>query len=1855
METKLKDLLIRLRAVDTRVLRDAKRFTALRDAVEQALLFADTAYFGSGLEQIYRQAQAYAYRGADTENRRARLAVSAARDLCIAVGEYLGQVKNDDQWFTRDMEKAMKDFQDFSVVEEEKLTPEEQFHRDMEEMGDAIPQQEESFADEEDAHLFDEAPEAEEPQQEEPKQEEPKQEEPKAEAPEAEDAKAEQPAPEMPQNTPLTTPIEDLLSDVPESLSSFIGQYQRAFSPVEPRELSAGGEALPQLKQALTELWDLLNDSDIGDASVQEQAKPLVKTLLESADRLANTLSSLPENHRSELERDALESAEDICRVLRDYQAEQQVYQDISAQNQETYRRLREPYNRMDPSSTEMKQAFFGGVMADEGFTSPEQLPNLKPYRLSRTAGVNACIAAMAITGKYKIEDLYDPDKLVEEKTAMGRELYAAAKAGDSQWLARTIHGVHKLYLEKFRQLEAQGMDFTNLDDPYMRENMPLLCSMAHTAFDLSQERNHNDDFKALVIAESEKEHPGHGKEFSEQQDRLINNLGGYFDILDKSSEAPYRLLCGIQPYTGLTFIGYTPASAVQQTLARDVMLKWVREQKAKTPDKTVVELADYMFTQVLSPNLSNNEISGPICESVSGSIAQQQIMGKLLLEGRLQKVLDIKPQTMTAEARPGEIHTLSPGVAVTLDEQAFQTMLRQEYAARKPLLEKIKAAPLPPLSQPVYVAAQLTAPVRQLYESLERLKDTDAAQLPAFAQLSQAIRSIPPLPKIPTAAEVAAQAQAFAAAGTLAQTLLPVGGSGDVRRRTALNAIMQTVGEEASRLTVRLRDMGGVQPESPADAMTRLETELKNADPRLLRSSPAFRAMRGAFELAQRLLREIGDAPTAQQQERQRSMLDTLSRLANDYYTQAVARDPKEFGSYGEARRDVSRRIRDFARAQAEAIGQALHSQPEKASAPAQNASEQVQNAPEQAPEAEEAPMQRPGAQAMADEYSVALHVCRGAGARIELLVPSEKSKDVPAARGKLMMMASLSPHFMVTHQKARLDALVGKAMAGKGNDPALRQKATINAYRRLGEENLKLWTDFAKNGTPMPEEFLQAAAAEGEVLRAGMSKPLDAAELRAPYVDNGVLFAIDLMTRAFTTLPRLNTDALVLGDMLKQGMASLRLADRQSQWSALAHDAVPERTNSMTEQELDIFRAAHGAVRMAELGTSALDIRRRAAQAAAEGKEVALSREDRTTLAMAQMCDSRMHSGYQSVRRAMNSKRPADRQAQELEDMPIPNARQTVVPEHLRQLGDDVGAQQLRQQAAALQAMDMVTTMPASELATATSDEQLGLGAALESQLAHDTAAAQRRALTPEVEALWQQLQPVDPESLQNDGKNAAFSGIRQALQAMRNNANANPAGPEIVMAQHHQIARQLLDAAAKYIDQKAVTGVSGLRGQDRINYAFTIRDFALRQLPRAQQLEFLNHRMNDRTMPQDSPRAKMMAQLDLLRSLSGDIRSAEKDAEDNRAQFVQQYEAVHGRLTDRMAAHADFRMGRGTPHSLCTLALLAQGYDAEAVFDPHNDLGGAKAEIGAELIRRAEAGDAQWLGQTIAQALQAASDYVEKLAKDGMDPFDLRSVQPHMKVLARVAQAGMDLTQELERGTDSVKSAVQEAAKRFGGDPVRGSQHIGDLSRRVTNLADLISVVSDALNKGYDTLTAAEPSSDVTQTKALLSALELNAVLKAGKELTGHYRNTLYLDALPPRVFSGMAIAIDETSQTELSEAVQARLDESPETSHLLAAGLLTGRLDDTLKIRIEALPLEQVKAMESVSWQVEPQANGDFTVRKVANEGQRLPRVRIKLDDSALKKLLVSSKSYEKRLMTDVLDQQVRENQAQGPRL
>lgn len=179
-------------------------------------------------------------------------------------------------------------------------------------------------------------------------------------------------------------------------------------------------------------------------------------------------------------------------------------------------------------SMTGAKEPFIGGWMREHG----GKLDFSSEFSVSRSALHTFAVSRMLMEG-YSLEDIHNPDALLAEKDAFGREVCQKLKDKDMKWAGETLfHGMRLLRDQIDRR--TADLDFANEAQVFTPEHT-LTAFACGVAFDIYQEAA-RPCCKAEGLAAAEAyvaaNVPGQtGRAYMEQLQEGTNGIANFFDF----------------------------------------------------------------------------------------------------------------------------------------------------------------------------------------------------------------------------------------------------------------------------------------------------------------------------------------------------------------------------------------------------------------------------------------------------------------------------------------------------------------------------------------------------------------------------------------------------------------------------------------------------------------------------------------------------------------------------------------------------------------------------------------------------------------------------------------------------------------------------------------------------------------------------------------------------------------------------------------------------------------------------------------------------------------------------------------------------------------------------------------------------------------------------------------------------------------------------------------------------------------------------------------------------------------------------------------------------------------------------
>jgi hypothetical protein len=229
----------------------------------------------------------------------------------------------------------------------------------------------------------------------------------------------------------------------------------------------------------------------------------------------------------------------------------------------------------------------------------------------------------------YKMKDIFDQTKLLDEKAAMGKEVLQRMRDGDQHWLGEQMFHGQEIIADSIDLITAT----TKLTDPkvlYQDKNSVLFFA-GQVAFDISQEK---DRIKEGYLAAAERSRPGHGAEAAAEVDARALNVGVYFDYARKALDASVTMASGI----GNHLLSQHLSPIVTFEAMRQRNLTNSRVFMSRQLDANgCLQMTTVGDMMVADPNFSE------LGNRVERSVEAQKSFGREMLKGQMQERLKIK------------------------------------------------------------------------------------------------------------------------------------------------------------------------------------------------------------------------------------------------------------------------------------------------------------------------------------------------------------------------------------------------------------------------------------------------------------------------------------------------------------------------------------------------------------------------------------------------------------------------------------------------------------------------------------------------------------------------------------------------------------------------------------------------------------------------------------------------------------------------------------------------------------------------------------------------------------------------------------------------------------------------------------------------------------------------------------------------------------------------------------------------------------------------------------------------------------------------------------------------------------
>lgn len=185
----------------------------------------------------------------------------------------------------------------------------------------------------------------------------------------------------------------------------------------------------------------------------------------------------------------------------------------------------------------QVKDAFFGEWVERHGHL-PASVPN--GYNVTGSTMTTLAVCAMLADG-HSMEDIFNPDKLVQEKQQMGAEIVDRMMDGDQKWIGEKLFHGQRLLVD-FLDQATQKVNV--LDEKQLfREDNRILFFAAAAAYDANQERKFCEpEYRAAVEHHS----PRNAAAVYNEVDNRVNTIRIYFDYAQSSLASRNLLASGM-------------------------------------------------------------------------------------------------------------------------------------------------------------------------------------------------------------------------------------------------------------------------------------------------------------------------------------------------------------------------------------------------------------------------------------------------------------------------------------------------------------------------------------------------------------------------------------------------------------------------------------------------------------------------------------------------------------------------------------------------------------------------------------------------------------------------------------------------------------------------------------------------------------------------------------------------------------------------------------------------------------------------------------------------------------------------------------------------------------------------------------------------------------------------------------------------------------------------------------------------------------------------------------------------------------------------------------------------------------
>jgi len=273
----------------------------------------------------------------------------------------------------------------------------------------------------------------------------------------------------------------------------------------------------------------------------------------------------------------------------------------------------------------------------------------------------------------------------------------------------------------------------------------------------------------------------------------------------------------------------------------------------------------------------------------------------------------------------------------------------------------------------------------------------------------------------------------------------------------------------------------------------------------------------------------------------------------------------------------------------------------------------------------------------------------------------------------------------------------------------------------------------------------------------------------------------------------------------------------------------------------------------------------------------------------------------------------------------------------------------------------------------------------------------------------------------------------------------------------------------------------------------------------------------------------------------------------------------------------------------------AMLSHGYPAQDVFDP-TKLQQEKQQMGREVIRRMQAGDQKWMGETLFHGQRLIMDHVDRVAQtvnllDEKQLFSDRGIP-----LFFITRTAFDASQECSR----CKEDFLAAAERYA--PGQGTQAKKEVDDRVNTVAGLF----DSARQSMRDRVAMAATGQVYAPNAVKSVLNYEALRMGYAQATAANPQTpmskqLTIDTFGP--YMGFyAMASGSKGCRELTE----QLGSSVEAQKAFGRDYIAGRAQQRMHLSVDTKKLQFDFTMDAPSKTDVKQAERTQTLQQTAQK-------------------------------------------------